>query len=204
MSEDFKDENCFITLAAQLLTMGFKLFGRKEKGDQDSVFSDRIYMNTAAKMSACLALANAEPATVFITWFSDSAKKLKEYFTANGSTGMNIVEAHHGHSALMFNKTVVFAEHHPLHEKEKSLVANWEQKKFIVFSALDEPLFARFGSEKIVSMMKSLGMKEDEAIEHGMVSRAILNAQEKIARSVIMEQSANSQADWMTKNTKAS
>lgn len=193
---------CFIILVSQFILMGFNFFGRKEKDDRGSVFSDRIYMSTGAKMKACLTLANSGPATVFITWFSDSARKLKEYFKANGSAETNIIEAHHAHSALLLNKTVVFAEHHPLHAKEKDLVANWEQKKFIVFSSLDEPLFARFGSEKIISLMKRLGMKEDEAIEHAIVSKSILNAQEKIAKAVMLEQSANSQADWMTKNTK--
>ncbi len=184
--------------------MAFKLFGRKEKDDHGSVFSDRIYMSMAAKMNACLVLAKTEPNSIFITWFPDTARKLKDHFNAHGSAGTHIMEAHHAHSALLLNKTVVFAEHHPLHAKEKNLVANWQQKEFIVFSSLDEPLFTRFGSEKIISLMQKMGVKEDEAIEHALVSKAILNAQQKIASSIMTEQSANSQADWMQKNAKAS
>jgi hypothetical protein len=181
--------------------MGFSFFGKKEKG---TVFRDRVYISTSVKMKACLALAEEQPGTVFLTWFPQTTRKFREYFDANGMAATTIIEAHHTHPGTLLNKTVVFAEHHPLHEKETALVANWQQNDILVFSGLDEPLFARFGSDKIISMMKTLGMKEDEAIEHSMISKSIQNAQEKIAKKVMMEQSANSQADWMTKNVKAS
>ena len=37
-----------------------------------------------------------------------------------------------------------------------------------------------FAGERVVNMMRSLGLKEDEAIEHKMVSRSIENAQGKV------------------------
>jgi preprotein translocase subunit SecA len=49
-------------------------------------------------------------------------------------------------------------------------------------------------------MMESLGMKEDEAIEHPMITQSIANAQEKIEAKVSFEQSARSQAEWMDRN----
>ena len=75
-------------------------------------------------------------------------------------------------------------------------------KNIIVFSALDEPLFKHFGSDKVIPFMKMLGMKEDEAIEHSMVSKSIIKGQEKLSGMVSLEQSANSQAEWMEKNIK--
>ena len=45
-------------------------------------------------------------------------------------------------------------------------------------------------------------MKEDEVIEHNMVSKSIIKGQEKIAEQVRLEQSASSQAGWMEKNIK--
>ena len=72
----------------------------------------------------------------------------------------------------------------------------------MVFSAMDEPLFKFFGSEKVIPLMKMLGMKEEKAVEHPMVSKSIINAQQKIASKVITEQPANSQAEWMEKNMK--
>jgi preprotein translocase subunit SecA len=49
-------------------------------------------------------------------------------------------------------------------------------------------------------MMGNLGMKEDEAIEHPMITQSIANAQEKIEAKVSLEQSARSQAEWMDRN----
>ena len=50
--------------------------------------------------------------------------------------------------------------------------------------------------------MKMMGMKEDEVIEHSMVSKSIIKGQEKIAQQVTFEQSAASQEEWMRKNIK--
>jgi preprotein translocase subunit SecA len=70
----------------------------------------------------------------------------------------------------------------------------------LIYSALDEPLFKHFGGDKIIQMMKQLGMKEDSMIEHKMVSKAIENAQEKIEKKVIAEQDASSPQKWIERN----
>jgi len=82
------------------------------------------------------------------------------------------------------------------------LIKNCKSEKIIVFMALYEPLFKHFGSEKLIPLMKMLGMKEDEVIEHNMVTKSIIRGQEKIAEQVILEQTAGSQEDWMRKNVK--
>ena len=48
--------------------------------------------------------------------------------------------------------------------------------------------------------MKLMGMKENEVIEHNMVSKSIIKGQEKIEAQVTLEQAASSQAEWMQKN----
>ena len=100
------------------------------------------------------------------------------------------------------SKTPVFVEHYPLHSKELELIKNWTAEKIIVYSAMDEPLFKHFGSEKLVPLMKMMGMKEDEVIEHSMVTKSIIKGQEKIASQVNSEHSASSQGEWMKKNIK--
>jgi hypothetical protein len=53
---------------------------------------------------------------------------------------------------------------------------------------MDEPLFKQFGSEKMIGLIKLLGMKESEAIEHPLqVSKSIAKAQDKIATQVLIE-----------------
>ena len=48
------------------------------------------------------------------------------------------------------------------------------------FLSLEDDLLRIFGSERIASIMERLGMEEGEPIEHGLISRAIENAQKKV------------------------
>jgi preprotein translocase subunit SecA len=48
------------------------------------------------------------------------------------------------------------------------------------FLALDDDLMRIFGSERIAKVMDTLGIEEDEPIEHGMISKAIENAQRRV------------------------
>jgi preprotein translocase subunit SecA len=48
------------------------------------------------------------------------------------------------------------------------------------FVSLDDDLMRRFASERIANIMEKLGMEEDTPIEHGLVSKAIEQAQSKV------------------------
>lgn len=48
------------------------------------------------------------------------------------------------------------------------------------FMSLEDDLLRIFGSEKIQFIMSKLGLKEGEAIEHSIISKAIENAQKKV------------------------
>jgi hypothetical protein len=102
------------------------------------------------------------------------------------------------HNAL--DNPVVFVEHHPSGIKEKELLEKLQIREAMFYSALDEPLFKHFGGDNIISMMEKMGLSENEAIEHPMISAAIKNAQEKISNGLVIEHSAQSQADWFSKN----
>jgi hypothetical protein len=91
----------------------------------------------------------------------------------------------------------------PLHSKEFTLAKQFNLQKVIVYSTMDEALFKHFGSDKMLPLIKLLGIKEDEAIEHSFVSKSIIKGQDKIAYLVIAEQFAPSQGEWMAKNVKA-
>ncbi len=182
--------------------MLFNLFGKKEEAAENHVFVDRAYITTTAKMNACAELAKKEPNTLFICWFADTALTFKAFFGQQGLNENLITETHFLHGAKLENRTPVFVEHFPLHIKESELIKNWAYKNIPVYSAMDEPLFKHFGSEKLIPLMKMMGMKEDEVIEHSMVSKSIIKGQEKIAQQVTIEQSAGSQEEWMRKNIK--
>jgi len=102
--------------------------------------------------------------------------------------------------------TFLFAGHYPLPTKEKPVVqklASTFPKSDLVFcSSLDDPSFSIFGSDRMVDLLDKLGMKEDEAIEHALVTKAMQNAREKVESSVQNEITASSEDDWFAKNVK--
>lgn len=178
------------------------LFGKKDEEAPESIFTDKTYMTTAAKTNACIALAKTQPNTIFICWFAETLRHFREAFTQAGIDALKIMDAKQVHSAMLQNNTPVFTEHYPLHAKELALVEHWPAQKIAVYSAMDEPLFKHLGSEKMLPMMKLLGMKEDEVIEHSLVTKSIIKGQAKIAAAVTLEQPAQSQGEWLEKNFK--
>ncbi|OTG63156.1 preprotein translocase subunit SecA [Acinetobacter silvestris] len=48
------------------------------------------------------------------------------------------------------------------------------------FLSLEDDLMRIFAGDRVVAMMRAMGLQEDEAIEHKMVSRSIENAQRKV------------------------
>jgi hypothetical protein len=182
--------------------MLFNLFGKKEETPQ-SIFTDRCYQTTNAKLNACAALAKTQPHTYFICWFANTLQLFKDFFTQQGLDASLVVDAKNFNAAMLNNRQAVFTEHHPLHSKELELIKNWALQPIIVYSSMDEPLFVHFGSEKMLGLMKLLGMKEGEVIEHSFVTKSIIKGQNKIAGMVEVEQSAQSQKEWLDKNLTA-
>lgn len=182
--------------------MLFNLFGKKKGKISKSILKDRIFISTEAKMNACIQLAQEKSSIIFIAWFIDTAKLYKELFEKNRINPLKIILAREVHASTVNNHTPVFLEHHPLQQKESDLINNWQHDQIIVLSSLDEALFKRFGSDKIISVVKMMGMKENEPIEHAMITKSINKAQQKIEETVTIEQPANSQSEWMEKNLK--
>lgn len=180
--------------------MLFNLFGKKAETTSEQLFVDKTYMTGEAKMNAIILLAKEKEDYVFIGWFANTISIYKDLFIKNGLQETRIKDARHVHTALLNDAMPVFLEHHPLHSKETELIKSLPHKKLMVFNSLDEALFKQFGSDKIISLMKMLGMKEEEAIEHELVSKSILKAQDKISLKVTTEMTANSQKEWIDKN----
>jgi len=156
-------------------------------------------MSEAAKLNAIYETWKKNPDTIFIFWFDESLDKANALFQNESNTGSTFMTAREASAAHLSGKTVVFAEHYPLLEKETALFEKLHLTEVSVWSGLDEPLFKRFGADKVIGMMKALGMKEQDAVEHNMITKSIHNAQEKIAAKVTIDQSARSQEEWMMK-----
>jgi hypothetical protein len=180
--------------------MLFNLFGEKEKEPDDRLFIDKVFISAGGKLNACMDLAKLQPDTLFIAWFSETARIFRDAFIQNNLDEKLIAEAGHVYTAQMTNHKIVFLEHYPLLTKETEFAENWNLNNCRVYSSMDEPLFKHFGSEKMLPLIKLLGMKENEPIEHSFVSQSIHKGQQKIAALVSFEQTGSSQEEWMKRN----
>ena len=175
----------------------FNLFKKIEK--VVNVF-DKVTISATAKFKAMLSQWENDSNMAFVFWFDESLRQAESFFINQATKPIALLSAKEAASSHLAGKNPVFGEHYPIRTKEEELFNKMKLQSVIVFSSLDEPLLKHFGGEKIIHLMKQLGMKEDEIIEHKMVSKAIRNAQDKIGKKVLVEQSAHTQQDWFEKN----
>lgn len=175
----------------------FNLFKKSNPGPK---VNDRVCINIPAKHNALLAEWKNNKKIAFVFWFDDSLRQANDFFTSHSKESVTLITSRQTTNVMLQERTPVFAEHFPLLNKEIDIFQRLNLKEIMVYSSLDEPMFQNFGGEKIISMMMKMGMKEDEVLEHRMITKAIQNAQEKIAEKVIIEQSATSQQEWFRKN----
>lgn len=174
----------------------FGLFKKKEGSIQ---INEKILVSETEKWKALQTYCTNHPNTVLIFWFEETLDQAATVL----SPEIPLLLSREVYAHSIAGKTPVFAEHHPMLSKEKALFEKLGLTAITIYSALAEPLFKHFGSDKIISMMKQLGMKEDEIIEHNMITKAIRNAQEKIEKKLIVDHHASSQREWMEKNLPA-
>jgi hypothetical protein len=103
--------------------------------------------------------------------------------------------------------TILMMGHYPIPDRESNIIGSIAlalKGKFTLsfWISLEDPLMKAFGSDRIVSVMESLGMKEDECIEHSMVTKSIERARKKIAEKVRMETECASAETWFETNLK--
>jgi preprotein translocase subunit SecA len=63
-------------------------------------------------------------------------------------------------------------------------------------------LFKYFGGDKMIEIVHSMGMKDNEPLQHPLITSALKNAQEKIEKKIVIEQNALTQSDWFKRNVK--
>lgn len=174
----------------------FSFFKKKDKRHE---ISDLVFATHSAKLQALADVAAQHSQQVFIAWFEDSKEKLTNYFQQK-QIQSEVISYRQVHTANLHTQTVIFIEHYPLAIKEAELFETMAEKSITVYSSLDDPLFLFFGGDKIASLLTNLGMNDNEAISHSMITRSIQNAQHKLSKKVITEHSATSVDEWFRKN----
>ncbi len=179
--------------------MLFNLFRKKEVKPVQQ-FEDIVFISPPAKQAAVIAFAKQQPDYIFIAWFENTALLFQELFALYNLDEARIEEAKYFTAAKYTGRQIAFLEHHPLRAKEEALVQNCLQQRFTVYNSSTEPLFTQFGGERIIELMRRMGMDENESIQHKMISRSLEKAQSKIAKKINLEQTAGSQEEWMRRN----
>lgn len=170
----------------------FGLFSKKKK---QLIVHDKIWATDKAKFEACMELGKSDPNILFVAWFEETRNSLQLYLEENNLEKEVYLADRLG--LMQEDKNFIFVEHHPLQAEEERLATRFGKKEITVLSSLAEPIFELFGSARIIDLLKSMGMKEDEMIEHEMVSKSIGKAQGKIAAKSTINVSAKSQGEWL-------
>ena len=170
----------------------FGLFGKKKKS---LMVHDKIWITEKAKFDACIEFRKAIPNVVFVAWFEETQTNLEKYGKENNFE----IEVHLADRMSLMNqgKEFIFVEHHPLQAEEQRIADKFGVKEITVLSSISDPIFILFGGDKILNLMRKMGMEDDEMIEHDMISKSIMRAQEKIAQKSTQNVSAKSQGDWL-------
>lgn len=176
------------------------MFGLFKKKSGGITVTDKVVIELTAKYKQLLNTWQADKTQVFVCWFEESLDEATAYMQAAGAPDFPLMLAREFRNARIAGKPVIFTEHYPLRSKEEELWQAAGLQQVTVYAALREPLFSRFGGDKIIQVMLQLGMKEDELIEHSMISSSIKKAQEKIEKQITTENTARSQESWINSN----
>ena len=141
-----------------------------------------------------------DPNTTFIGWFDDTISQLEKFLVDSNVSPPTILSARSIQRPHVEGASIIFIEHHPMKSKEDILFSQLSLKEATILTSLDEPLLSIFGGGKLIGVMQKLGMKEDDIIEHKLVSQSIAKAQKKIEGRMSIEQSTRSQAEWIERN----
>jgi hypothetical protein len=176
--------------------MPFNFF--KAKSAEQKI-TDLIWIHAAAKQKGFIGLITKYPDAVIAGWFNDSISVFQRVLHSEHREN-EVRNIRQLVSPQVENKQVLLLEHYPLYSKEEQIWEHWKPAGISILNSLDEPLFNYFGGENIAVLMEKMGLKENETIEHPMVSKALRNAQQKLEKQVLNEHSADSQEEWFRRN----
>jgi hypothetical protein len=192
----------------------------------DKVWKNRDACLKGLATQALLSLRDGR-IPVVITFFDEAHDALLDFMSKTGvpfrqADSFAGVDVHEGKNVVVVMKaaaavfpagihkhvkaSVFLLGRYPLAEIENKIIeqaaAHFPGSPICFCVSLGDPFFETFGSQNVLSLMDTLGMKDDEFIEHKLVSKAIRNAQDKIAKDILVEFKSRSEKEWFQKNIK--
>ncbi|MDZ4682716.1 MAG: hypothetical protein SH848_06355 [Saprospiraceae bacterium] len=177
------------------------MFGLFKKKESAPPIRDLVWISDAAKKHGALALIDAAENLVIAGWFDETIQEWQSFFEAQ-SRSFYIQSVPYLQALDVKDVPVFLLEHYPLASRETKAMHTWKPKDMVAFVSLEDPLLQLFGGDNLIALVKKMGLGETETLEHKMISRSIRNAQEKLDKSVVHEQLADSQQSWFAANAK--
>lgn len=199
----------------------FGLFKKKKKEPQ---LTHYVYLNKAGKFRKMMEhLSNITASggkTMLVYYFEETGNNLQALLQASGlsydtqnssNASLHLFKSDQLESLLKEKmiqySNVVVAEIYPMGGRDQvlynMLIQHFSTISIVFYTSTDSLLMELFGGSKIHSMMVNMGLDENEKIEHRMISKSILKAQEKIKKKVLFEKPATSKKKWIELNVKA-
>lgn len=152
-------------------------------------------------------------ALLLIAHFDDTLEPLRETASAyigEGTVAAMLVEELQVDLAAKLRLAedstldIIVAERHPQWSKDEHLeqfaAALPCRARITHYVSLEDTFMTRFGGGRVAKTLLSLSMKEDEAVESGMVRRQIERAQRSIESRAVGDMRASSAEEWWQKN----
>jgi hypothetical protein len=158
--------------------------------------TDLVWINRDAKLKGTLDYLSKNRADLCVSWFEETQSRFKHWLNEENHLNIEIKMAEFLVPYHLDNKCVIFLEHNPVYSGEAKLLSEIKASQLCFLNSLDDPLFQIFG-DSIAKLMRSLGIAEDQYIEHKMVSKAVINAQKKVEKNIRDIFYARSGAEWL-------
>jgi hypothetical protein len=175
------------------------MFGFFKSKEPSVKVNDKVWMNLPAKQEVCKQMLQANNDCLFVAWFEESFHQFQAVLNLPDNSS-HLMLAQNLTKSNIVNQMLIFVEHYPLRKMEQHLFLQLNLQEAVILSSLDEPFFKNFGGEKLIELMKRMGMKENEEVSHSMVTKSIQRAQEKIADKIATDRKAISQREWFELN----
>jgi preprotein translocase subunit SecA len=156
-------------------------FSKKKKGPKVRYI---VYLSKVMKYKMLLEHLEKSNDTIELIYFFDQTKdEMEKLLKAKGLTNYSLILDKEVGTTSIGNKMII--DVHPIRSVNQKLIDRFDNTSDLEFwIGLDESIMKMFGQEKLPSLMLKMGMKEDEAIEHKMVSTAIERAQENLESKI--------------------
>lgn len=209
----------------------FSFFKKNSPSPQytDKVWKRSQYARKGMLMMAMMKFQQGKP-SIIISFFKSEMDELiadmhnyqLDYVLLNESTALDLIKpviyflhtddikkvsvsVFLKHNVTSFSNEVYSPSHYPINNIESdllNLLAADGYKKFTFCLSFEDPLLKMFASENLLPLLEKLGLEEEEAIEHAMVTQSIKRARQKLDDSITQEKKATSPKEWFELNVK--